>query len=255
MPPMLEKLSNNSYESVPELGPLRIEAAPYFRRKTVLIRFIALLLLVPALPLTCVLVMLVRLTSKGPAIYRQVRSGKDGRSFTMYKLRSMRLDAELSTGPVWCQEDDPRVTPVGRFLRDHHLDEIPQLFNIVRGEMDLFGPRPERPEFTAILSKEIPLYMERLKVLPGITGLAQINLPPDTDLASVRRKLKLDIEYIQNASLGMDLRMFCATLSRLFGVSGPGVLRLTRLYRPLNESEGCRSETTHSAAADGRVAE
>jgi lipopolysaccharide/colanic/teichoic acid biosynthesis glycosyltransferase len=154
-------------------------------------------------PLIGILILLVRCTSRGPGIYSQVRVGKDGLIFTMYKLRSMRCDAEAQTGAVWAGvKHDPRMTYVGYWLRRLHLDELPQLVNVVYGHMSLVGPRPERPEFVELLAEEVPGYLDRLMVKPGITGLAQINLPPDTDLDSVRRKLVLDREYAWFRALG-----------------------------------------------------
>lgn len=189
------------------------------------------MLAIPGLPIIGILMLLVRLTSRGPAIYSQIRVGKNNKTYTMYKLRSMRIDAEDNSGPVWSQEDDPRVTPIGRFLRERHLDELPQLINVIRGEMDLFGPRPERPEFTAVLTTEIPAYADRVQVLPGITGLAQINLPPDSDLESVRNKLNLDLEYLEQATFWLDARMFFATFLRLLGIPGESVMRIAKLKR------------------------
>ena len=194
-------------------------------------RVLALLLLVPALPLMAVTIAVVRLTSRGPGIYRQTRVGAGGRNFVMRKIRTMRVDAEASSGPVWAQLSDPRVTPVGRVIRALHLDELPQLFNVLQGEMDLVGPRPERPEFTQWLGREIPGYLNRLSVKPGITGLAQINLPPDTDLDSVRRKLALDLEYIHTRTLWLDARIVACTALRLFGVRSAAARRLLRLNR------------------------
>jgi hypothetical protein len=125
----------------------------------------------------------------------------------------MKQNAENKTGPAWTQSADPRVTPLGHFLRKFHLDELPQLFNVLRGEMSLVGPRPERPEFVEILSRQSPEYSNRLVVKPGITGLAQLNLPPDSDLDSVRRKVVLDIEYIQTAGIWLDMKLiFCTAL-------------------------------------------
>ena len=218
-------------------GSNEISPAPYFRWKPHVARLMACLLAIPGLPLIGLLMLLVRLTSKGPAIYTQERVGRDGNNFTMYKLRSMRTDAEDDLGPVWCKKDDPRITPVGRFLRDRHLDELPQLINVLQGNMDLFGPRPERPEFTDVLEAEIPGYVDRLKVLPGITGLAQINLPPDSDLESVRNKLDLDLEYVTGANFWLDARMFLATFLRLLGIPGENVMRIARLKRDELEEE------------------
>jgi len=187
-------------------------------------------------------VLLIRATSRGPGIYRQERVGKDGRIFTMFKLRSMRLDAEAQSGPVWSATgSDARVTRLGYWLRKLHLDEIPQLFNVLCGDMSLIGPRPERPEFVRVLADSIPGYMDRLRVAPGITGLAQLNLPPDTDLNSVRRKLVLDLEYIQTASLVFDLRIFLCTLLHLIGMKGGTAMRVMRLTRNVHlvEDQKC----------------
>jgi lipopolysaccharide/colanic/teichoic acid biosynthesis glycosyltransferase len=196
----------------------------------------ALLLL--AAPLIGILIAAIRLTSAGPGIYRQRRVGLGGRNFTMFKLRTMRIDAETRTGPVWaCGMRDPRMTPLGRWLRRLHLDELPQLYNVARGEMALVGPRPERPEFVGVLAAKIPGYLDRLAVKPGITGLAQINLPPDTDLASVRRKLVLDQEYIQTAGLLLDLRIVLCTLLRLAGLRGGQGVQLLGLRREVTLPE------------------
>lgn len=226
-----EKPSGAGRRTVDGSPVLRTTPSTYFDWQSVRCRVLGAMLLIPALPIIGLLAALVRLTSPGPGIFRQARIGLHGRPFTMYKLRTMRVDAEVRTGPVWAQVNDPRVTPLGRILRRLHLDEFPQLFNVVKGEMALVGPRPERPEFVQTLARSIPGYMDRLLVRPGITGLAQINLPPDTDLESVRRKLALDLEYIGCASLGFDLRIVGATLLRLLAVVngfGPGLFGLRR---------------------------
>jgi lipopolysaccharide/colanic/teichoic acid biosynthesis glycosyltransferase len=202
-----------------------------------------LLLLLLSLPVIGILVLLVRLTSRGPGLFRQVRVGYLGRIFVMYKIRSMVIDAEVDTGPAWTQNhDDPRITRVGRFLRKSHLDELPQLINVVRGEMKLFGPRPERPELVGILAHQIPGYLNRLAVKPGITGLAQINLPPDTDLDSVRRKLKLDLEYIATASFALEVRMFVWTCLRLAAVPARVATQLMGVGRNVSGG-GAAAET------------
>jgi lipopolysaccharide/colanic/teichoic acid biosynthesis glycosyltransferase len=191
----------------------------YFRWKAVLDRVLAVLLLVLGLPLIALLMLLARLTSRGPGIYRQVRVGRNGRKFKIYKIRTMRHDAEFATGPVWARTaHDPRVTPLGRVLRKFHLDELPQLLNVVKGEMSMIGPRPERPEFVHVLTESIPGYRNRLIVSPGVTGLAQLNLPPDSDLNSVRRKLALDCEYIRHAGPWLDVRLFLCTGFRILKV-------------------------------------
>jgi len=204
----------------------------YFRCKGVAERGLALVMLILASPVIGLLILLIKATSRGPGVYSQQRVGLGGRVYTMYKLRSIRIDAEASTGPVWSPPgSDVRVTPLGYWLRKLHLDELPQLLNVVRGEMSLIGPRPERPEFVALLATKIPGYLERLNVLPGITGLAQINLPPDTDLNDVRRKLVLDQQYIAVASLTLDVRILLCTLLRLCGVRGEGTIRFMGLKR------------------------
>jgi len=199
------------------------EASGYFAWSAWCSRCLGVLLLIPALPVIGLLALLTRLTSKGPGLYPQTRVGLNGQTFTLYKIRTMRQDAEAGTGAVWAQIKDPRVTRLGRTLRSTHLDELPQLFNVVKGEMALVGPRPERPEFTQFLAREIPGYIQRLAVRPGITGLAQINLPPDTDVDSVRRKLALDLDYIQAAGVWMDLRILICTAVRLLGIRGLGM--------------------------------
>jgi lipopolysaccharide/colanic/teichoic acid biosynthesis glycosyltransferase len=204
-----------------EEGPvdnLPLVPARYFQRNNYGERGLAMGLLIIATPVTLVLILMIRLTSRGPALFRQVRVGLNGRTFMMYKLRTMRQDAEAGTGAVWTQPQDPRITRFGRFLRFLHLDEFPQLVNVVKGEMALIGPRPERPEFTQVLALKIPGYMQRHSVRPGITGLAQIQLAPDSDLNSVRRKLVLDLEYTQRGSFGLDARIFLATLLRMVGI-------------------------------------
>jgi lipopolysaccharide/colanic/teichoic acid biosynthesis glycosyltransferase len=179
---------------------------------------LAILLLVVTAPLVLTALILVRLTSRGPAIYAQTRLGRDGRPFTLYKLRTMAHDCERETGPRWATSNDPRVTRIGRFLRNTHLDELPQLWNVLRGDMSLVGPRPERPEFVHQLERAIPLYRQRLRVRPGLTGLAQVQLPPDVDLAGVRRKLARDVYYIQHQSLGLDLRILLSTATGVLGI-------------------------------------
>ncbi len=218
--------------------------ARYHRWKGLIGRILAAVLLVPGLPIIGLLIVLVRLTSPGPGIYRQVRVGLGGKTFAMFKIRTMRNDAEVKSGPAWTQKNDPRVTPVGRVLRKLHLDEFPQLFNVLRGEMALIGPRPERPEFTQVLAREIPDYMDRVLVLPGITGLAQINLPPDTDLDSVRRKLVLDLEYVRTATPMIDVRMMACTLLRMLGLRGDYAMRLMRLQRSV-VLQNCKYTSEH----------
>jgi lipopolysaccharide/colanic/teichoic acid biosynthesis glycosyltransferase len=197
-------------------------------------RAIAVILLPLAIPIIALLVLLIRLTSPGPGLYRQQRVGRHGKSFTMYKLRTMYRNAEHASGPTWCAHKDPRITPVGRMLRHFHFDELPQLWNVVRGEMALVGPRPERPEFVVHLKRQIPGYQDRLAVLPGITGLAQINLPADVSLLSVVRKVELDRQYIRDASLLLDLRILACTALRMSGLRHGIAVWLLGLERNVN---------------------
>jgi lipopolysaccharide/colanic/teichoic acid biosynthesis glycosyltransferase len=179
---------------------------------------VALVLLVLAAPLVLLAAGLVKLTSRGRALYKQTRLGKNGRPFTLYKIRTMHHDCERESGAKWSCPGDPRITPLGLFLRRTHIDELPQLWNVLRGEMSLVGPRPERPEFVPALAEAIPRYQERLLVRPGVTGLAQICLPPDTDLNSVRRKLIYDLYYVENQGPWLDLRIVLATAVKVVGV-------------------------------------
>jgi lipopolysaccharide/colanic/teichoic acid biosynthesis glycosyltransferase len=199
----------------------KLQAATYLKWSVAWGWLVAVVMLVLSLPLMAGLVLLVRLTSRGPGIYRQRRVGLNGRVFTIYKLRTMYIDAEAKTGPVWATEDDPRITPVGRVLRRTHLDELPQLFNVLQGDMGLIGPRPERPEFTDKLALEIRGFRNRLVCRPGITGLAQVCLPSDSDLAGVQRKLELDLRYLSEATLWLDLQILWRTALRLVGNRRP----------------------------------
>lgn len=228
----------------------------YYAVRDVFERLLGVLLLIIAAPLIAVLALAARLSSRGTGIYRQTRVGLGGRVFTMYKLRSMRCDAESRTGPVWASAGvDPRVTPLGYWLRHLHLDELPQLYNIVCGEMSLVGPRPERPEFVALLADQIPGYLERLTVKPGITGLAQINLPPDTDLNSVRCKLVLDREYIESAGPLLDLRIALCTLLRLVGFRGGRAVSLLGLQRVVEWNEPLPSNAIAPPVANDTFSE
>lgn len=203
----------------------------YFARKWMFERLLGCLLLVPAAPVILLLCLLVKATSKGPGLYRQVRLGYEGCEYEIFKIRTMDINAEADGVARWCTKNDPRVTCLGRFLRKFHLDELPQLINVARGEMALVGPRPERPLISAKLALDIDGYYDRLSVMPGITGLAQINLPPDETLDDARRKQVLDLQYIQEAGFWLDLRMLMATGLRMCGISGDAVTRSMRLCR------------------------
>ncbi|MCK5082396.1 MAG: sugar transferase, partial [Candidatus Omnitrophica bacterium] len=163
-------------------------------------------------PLLLVTAVLVKLTSKGPILYSQVRVGKKGSLFKMYKFRTMKTDAEKETGPVWATENDNRLTPIGGFLRKAHIDEIPQFINILKGEMSLIGPRPERPVFVEKFKEQIEGYEKRLAVKPGITGLAQVWHRYDETVEDVKKKLKYDLLYVKKmcfwADFGIIMRTF-----------------------------------------------
>lgn len=154
----------------------------------------------------------VKLTSSGPAVYSQRRLTQANKVFTMYKFRTMREDAEAGTGAVWAAKKDPRITSIGRFLRNTRLDELPQLINVLKGEMSLIGPRPERPEIAAELQRIMPRFGRRLEVKAGITGLAQIDNGYAASVAEYRRKVALDIAYVQHRSMLLDTRIAIKTI-------------------------------------------
>jgi exopolysaccharide biosynthesis polyprenyl glycosylphosphotransferase len=171
----------------------------------------ALLLLLLVAPLLVVTALLIRIESAGPIIYRQERVGLHGRIFTLWKFRSMRWDAERE-GPIWAKLRDPRVTAVGGFIRLVRIDELPQLFNVLRGEMSLVGPRPERPHFVEQLSREIPPYQLRSCVKPGLTGWAQVSFPYGASVEDTRKKLSYDLYYVKHRSLLFDLMILMSTV-------------------------------------------
>lgn len=172
---------------------------------------VASVILLLVLPLIVVTSISIRLSSRGPVLYRQARVGRDGKVFTLWKFRSMRLGAEQEGAPRWAAENDPRVTPIGRILRKSRIDELPQLWNVFRGDMSLVGPRPERPEFVAQLVETSPLYELRLAVRPGLTGWAQIKAPYAASIRESVEKLKYDLYYIKNLSTFLDLSILAST--------------------------------------------
>jgi lipopolysaccharide/colanic/teichoic acid biosynthesis glycosyltransferase len=192
--------------------------------------FLAATGLLISLPILIAIGLLIKLTSRGPILYAQTRVGLDrrwrrtlamhdrrirdlgGAVFTIYKFRTMRTDAEARSGAVWAKENDPRVTPLGRYLRILRLDELPQLWNILRGDMNFVGPRPERPSIVARLQRDIADYGSRHRVRPGLTGLAQINQQYDACLDDVRTKVRYDLDYLRRQSLFFDIRILLRTV-------------------------------------------
>jgi poly-beta-1,6-N-acetyl-D-glucosamine synthase len=192
----------------------------YFKVKAFIDFMSAAAGLIVASPVMAAVAVAIKLDSKGPAIFKQKRVGLDGRIFTMYKFRSMVVDAEKNTGAVWATKNDPRVTRLGKFIRKTHLDELPQLINVLKGDMSMIGPRPERPDFVRTLNQQIEGYTRRLEVKPGITGLAQVCHKYDETLQDVRMKVKYDVEYIEKASLKTDMYVTLMTARRMvFGLN------------------------------------
>jgi len=183
----------------------------------ILVSFLILFISAPATIFTAIA---IKFDSKGPILFKQERAGKNGKVFDVYKFRSMMHDAEKFSGPVWSTKGDPRITRVGRFIRKVRIDEIPQMINVLKGEMSLVGPRPERPYFVEKLTEEIPLYKRRLKVRPGVTGWAQVKHKYDESVEDVKTKLNFDLFYIENMSLRMDLKILFRTVFVV--LFGPG---------------------------------
>lgn len=195
---------------VPQLMPAWQTATK--RLMDIMVSGVALII---GVPLWVLIAAAIKISSRGQIVYRQERVGKDTRPFTLFKFRSMYVDAEKTTGPVWAAKNDPRVTGVGRVLRKTHLDETPQFFNVLKGEMSLVGPRPERPFFVEKLSKEIPLYKRRYKIKPGLTGLARVKYKYDESLEDVKIDLQYDLFYIENMSLRLDFQILFWTISHV----------------------------------------
>jgi lipopolysaccharide/colanic/teichoic acid biosynthesis glycosyltransferase len=188
--------------------------------KRLLDSFIAVCSLILLAPLFFILALLIKLESAGPVFFRQVRVGEKGKRFIIWKFRTMRHNAELETGPVWAGEKDPRITRLGEFLRKTHLDELPQLLNVVRGEMSIIGPRPERPEMLEVIEGTFPYFRERLHVKPGITGLAQVRYQYGASLKDATRKLRYDLIYIKRMCWLLDFQIILWTIGRV--VTGEG---------------------------------
>jgi lipopolysaccharide/colanic/teichoic acid biosynthesis glycosyltransferase len=206
-------------------------------------RALALMMLIITFPIILLAIILVRLNSRGPSIYTQKRVGLNGTAFTIFKIRTMYQDSERTSGPRWSAPGDPRITSVGRFLRSSHVDELPQLVNILRGEMSFVGPRPERPEFVEQLERALPDYRRRLLVRPGLTGLAQVQQPPDTDLFSVRRKLNYDLYYVNQLNPWLDVRLIFGTAMKCAGFPLIWIGRILQLPDP----NPCPAPKSHRA--------
>ena len=205
--------------AVENLRPSWLIFSPGFRKSVLLSMakrgldvLVAALGLAILAPVIAIVAIAIRISSPGPAFYYQRRVGKDGQIFTIYKFRSMHADAEARTGAVWSKEDDPRVTRVGRILRRTRLDELPQLWNVLVGDMSLVGPRPERPEFVADLTAQIPFYGQRHVVRPGVTGWAQIRHRYGASVEDALQKLQFDLFYIKHMSIALDVFIGIETL-------------------------------------------
>lgn len=181
---------------------------------------LSVVILVISAPVMMVVALLIRFTDPGPVIFAQERVGLFGRPFVMYKFRSMFVNAEAKTGPTWATENDPRITPVGYWLRRLRLDELPQLWNVLRGDMSLVGPRPEREHFVKQFKAQIPLYARRLRVRPGITGWAQVKWKYDETFDDVKEKTKYDLFYVENISLKMDIKILINTIATMLAGKG-----------------------------------
>ena len=211
----------------------RFSASFMLLRRVIAILASAVLLLI-VLPILPFVFLAIKLDSRGAVLYRQRRVGLGGKVFHCYKFRTMRQDAEADTGATWALDDDPRITKVGKFLRTARLDEIPQLWCVLKGDMSFVGPRPERPEFVEMLAKEIPFYGVRNAVRPGITGWAQVRYKYGNTLEDSKEKLQYDLYYIKNMSLGLDVMIMFQTIKiegLVLGWHGHDGLRLRRLSR------------------------
>ena len=194
-----------------------LRKAGWLELKYSLDALVAIAMFIICLPVLALCILAIKLTSRGPVFFKQRRVGENGQMFEILKLRTMHTDAEAATGPVWAQTDDPRITRVGRILRRTHLDELPQLINVIKGQMTLVGPRPERPVFVNYFRTRLRQYDKRLSVRPGITGLAQVCYKYDETHEDVRRKLAYDLLYLRKMCMLLDLSIIFLTLGRLTG--------------------------------------
>lgn len=214
---------------VPDV-PGYVKATHYLNIKRTFDLFASVMMGFILLPFIAVQSILIVLTSPGPAFYTQTRLGRFGRPFVIWKHRTMRHNCEKQSGAQWSTKGDSRVTLLGKFLRKTHLDEFPQIINVLRGDMSLVGPRPERPEFFPALQASVPDYSKRLLVKPGVTGMAQVYLPPDEDVESVRQKQMFDLYYVRHMNLWLDIRLLIATPLQALAI--PHVIVRPLLFLP-----------------------
>lgn len=241
--------NEDSAASIDDVEQRCAGSAVYCRLKEVVEWFGAAALLIIFSPLLVALAVMVKLASPGPAFYTQVRLGKDGCHFRIFKLRTMTHNCEAKTGPVWAAVNDRRVTRLGRILRDTHLDELPQLCNVLRGEMSLIGPRPERPEIARNIESILPEFSRRLMVKPGMTGLAQLRLPADTDIAQVQHKLAHDLFYLRNLGPMLDVRILASTVLHVLATGLGTLSRLLLVEAPPIDGRLQQAETTSEPSA------
>jgi lipopolysaccharide/colanic/teichoic acid biosynthesis glycosyltransferase len=212
IPTRIDSAPYEAFKRQTHQGSLNQTRSRYIKVRSLLEFFIAFIGLIFSLPVFFIIVVLIKTTSRGPVFYAQERVGKDGRIFEIIKFRTMSVDAESLLGPVWAKKDDIRITNLGRILRRTHIDELPQLFNVIRGDMSIIGPRPERPFFVNKLKEEIPGYAGRLTTKPGITGLAQSYHRSDETIRDVQKKLRYDMLYIKRMCLALDIKIILQTL-------------------------------------------
>ena len=225
IPDMYEAITGQvRIDTIRGLALLNINPDIMTEFQSIIKRVIDIILSVSALviffPINILIGLIIQITSAGGIFYTQTRLGLNGNRFTLIKFRTMHANSEKSSGPVWADRDDPRITTAGKFLRKYHFDEIPQLLNVLRGDMCIVGPRPERPQIIADLLQDIPYYTHRLKVKPGITGWAQIMGVYDSSVADVHNKLKHDFYYIENMSLLLDIKIIFLTVWAVFRGKG-----------------------------------
>ena len=225
IPDMYEAITGQvRIDTIRGLALLNINPDIMTEFQSIIKRFIDIILSVSALvilfPINVLIGLIIQITSAGGIFYTQIRLGLNGNRFTLIKFRTMHAHSEKTTGPVWANKNDPRITAVGKVLRKYHLDEIPQLLNVLRGDMCIVGPRPERPQIIDDLVQDIPYYSRRLKVRPGITGWAQIMGVYDSSVADVHNKLKHDFYYIENMSLLLDIKIIFLTVWAVFRGKG-----------------------------------